>query len=456
MKKLAKRTVASMVVLALFWAGFGVYLVKLLIGGNKWAAFPVNSHVYADGVLVAGTIVDADGVTLASEQDGKRIYSPDYMTRVSTLHVVGDVMGNIGTGLLSTYKTQLMGYSILDGVYSPDGRGNTVYTTIDSRLCNTALRALGSRSGAVTVYNYKTGDIVCMVSTPGFDPADPPDLNAAGANARYEGAYINRALSATYSPGSIFKTVTLMAAIEKLPDLWDMTFTCTGSVEIGGEVITCSGVHGRENIHDAYAHSCNVAFAELALRLGGEAIARAAQSAGLLDRFSTSGIPVAAGRFDAAGPGTVDLGWSGVGQYMDLVNPLAMARFMGAIANGGATVNPRLVSAVTTPLGLSLPGYGRGASHRLISKSTAETLQKMMRYNVESYYGNGRFPGLTVCGKTGTAEMGPGQAPHAWFTGFLEDDAHPYAFSVIIEHGGTGLSEATKVANAVLQQAVKI
>lgn len=456
MKKLAKRTVALMAVLMLFWAGFGVYLIKFFVSGDNWAAFPVNSHVYNDGILVAGTIVDAAGVLLASENNGRRIFSSDYTTRLSTLHVVGDTQGNIGTGLLTYYDTQLMGYNIFDGVFSLSGAGNTVYTTIDSRLCNAALKALNSRRGAVTIYNYKTGDIICMVSTPSFDPAAPPDLKSDQPDARYEGAYINRALSSTFTPGSIFKTVTLMAAIETLPDLRDLTFICSGSIEIDGDIVTCSGVHGRQNIDDAFAHSCNVAFAQLALRLGGDTLARYAKNAGLLTNFTTSGIPVAAGSFQAADPDTADLAWSGVGQYMDLVNPLAMARLMGAIANGGATVNPRLVSAVTTPIGLSLPGYGSGASHRLVSKSTAATLRDMLRYNTQSNYGDWRFPGLVVYGKTGTAEVGTDQMPHAWFTGFLDDPDHPYAFSVLIENGGSGLGQAIPLANTVLQLAVTL
>ena len=100
-------------------------------------------------------------------------------------------------------------------------------------MCAAAGRALRGYDGAIGVYNYQTGEVYAMVSTQAIDPAFPP-MQAQ------EGAYINRFLSSVYTPGSIYKIVTLQAAIENLPDLEDRVFECKGKCEIGGEVITCS------------------------------------------------------------------------------------------------------------------------------------------------------------------------------------------------------------------------
>ncbi len=452
MKRIYKRTVAALLVVVLFVCGFGLYLFRYIKDGDEWVTFAVNRHAYTNGVLTTGSIYDRNGELLAGIEDGGRVFSDDYTVRRATLHVVGDAEGNIGTGLLTSYATTLMGYDLINGAYSRTGEGNSIYTTLDAELCATALNALGGSKGAVVVYNYETGEVVCMVSAPGFDPNDPPEID--GEDDRYDGAYINRAISSTFTPGSIFKVVTLAAAIENLPDLWDKTFTCTGEIEVGGEIITCSGVHGTIGIEDALAMSCNVAFAQLSLELGAEKIERYAEKAGLLDSFDLGKLTVAGGRYDRAPEGSADLAWSGIGQYNDLVNPLAMARYMGAIAAQGRAANPQLIDKVRTPLGLPGAITWPSGHTRLMSSSTADTLKQMLRYNVTSYYGEWRFPGLAVCAKSGTAEVAEGDAPHAWFTGFLDDPENPYAFAVIVENGGWGVSVAGAVANQVLQQLV--
>ena len=454
MKKLAKRTIATMMVVVLFLSGFCIYLINYFMHGDDWAAFQVNGHVYNDGILATGTIVDINGTELAYIENGTRTYNQNYTTRVSTLHVVGDAQGNIGTGLISSYDTQLMGYNVFSGVYSISNKGNTIMATIDADVCNTAYNALWGRNGAIVVYNYKTGEIVCMVSAPGFDPLDPPELEEDESDTRYDGAYINRAVSSTFTPGSIFKAVTLHAAIETFPQLWEMEFHCDGLIEIDGDIITCTEHHGTINVEDGFARSCNIVFAELALMLGGGTLEKYSKKVGLLESFNMDSIPVTAGSFEVAANDTADLAWSGIGQYNDLVNPLAAARYMGAIANGGSTVNPRIIKNIKSSAGIPAGIYGTGVSHRLLSAATAETMKEMMRYNVTSYYGSGTFPGLEICAKSGTAEVGEEKTPHAWLVGFLDDAENPYAFAVFVENGGWGITVAGAVANTVLQHIV--
>ncbi|MEA5051292.1 MAG: penicillin-binding transpeptidase domain-containing protein [Oscillospiraceae bacterium] len=452
MKRIYRRTIASLLILALFLTGYGIYLVKYAVDGGDWVTFAVNSHAYTNGILTTGSVYDAEGEMLSGVEDGGRVFSDDYTIRRATLHVVGDAQGNIGTGMLTSHATDLIGYDFVNGAYSRTGQGNDLYLTLDSDACAAALNALGGRKGAVVVYNYKTGAVVCMVSAPGFDPADPPEIKEG--DARYDGAYINRAISSTFTPGSIFKIVTLAAAIENIDDLFSRQFTCEGSTEIAGETINCSGTHGTIDIYGALADSCNCAFSELALELGGATLQRYAARMGLTDSFSIDGIPVAAGAFEEAPVGSANLGWSGIGQYRDLVNPLAFARLMGAVANGGRAVEPYLIGKITTPAGLPLRVTATSAKRRLLSSSTAEVIRGMMRNDVENAYGDWRFPDLTVCAKSGTAELESGETPHAWFAGFLDDEENPYAFCVFVENGGWGVSVAGAVANTVLQELV--
>jgi len=457
MKRLARRTVSVVIILVMFLGGMGLFLVRFVIDGKDWAAFRPNLHAYSYGVLIKGSVVDRNGVRLTWAEDGERYWIDSYDTRRAVLHVVGDEEGNIGTGLLTTYDTQLMGYDLLGGLYTVSNTGNVVHCSIDSSLCAAALRQLGYRNGAVAVYNYKTGDILCMVSTPGFDPLDAPSVEDTEGREEWDGVYLNRAMSSTFAPGSIFKIVTLEAAIETLPDLWDLRFTCNGSIEINGDVITCSDVHGTLDVNDALAQSCNVFFSELALRVGGENLYRYAEKNGLLERFEVSGIPVRAGSFEIADSGSANLAWSGIGQFNDLVNPLAAARMAGAIANGGSTASPRLVTSVTSQAGIPVRIVENHGSVRLFEKSTAETLKSMMKYDVTSYYNYWvTFGGLEVGGKSGTAETKEGETAHAWFIGFVDDPDYPLAFAVFVENGGWGLTVAGQIAANILKEAVSL
>ena len=298
------------------------------------------------------------------------------------------------------------------------------------------------------VYNYKTGEILCMVSAPSYDPLNvPEDIET---NPRYEGAYLNRFLSSTFTPGSIFKTVTLTATLEKIPDLDSRTWTCEGSVQIGDETIVCSGTHGQQNIGDAFANSCNVVFAQLAQELGASTMKQYTDKAGLTDSYSVDGLPTAKGSFAWEGITDGQLGWAGVGQGQDQVNPCAMMCYMGAIANGGKAAKPYLIEKTVSPLGLpSLPRLN-GKTSQLIASDTAEILAEMMAQNVQKTYGTGRFPNMDICAKSGTAEVGEGKTPHAWFTGFLRNEDAPYAFVVLVENGGGGNAVAGTVAGKVL------
>ena len=139
------------------------------------------------------------------------MYKRQATVRKATLHAVGDLQGNIGTGALNAFADKLTGYSLLNGAFGAQ-RGNDLYLTIDARYNYTAYEALGGKSGTVAVYNYETGEILCMVSAPSYDPLNvPEDITT---NDRYKGAYLNRFLSSTFTPGSVYQTVTLAAALE--------------------------------------------------------------------------------------------------------------------------------------------------------------------------------------------------------------------------------------------------
>lgn len=429
MKRIKRRAAAVLVVAALVLAGVGVFLFRLARDGDDWAMYRANTSIYENGLLRSGTLTDRNGLVLARAEKGEHTYADSAAVRRASLHVVGDFEGYIGTGALSVFAPELTGYSWWQGT---TGEGGVVRLSIDANLQTAAYNALNGRNGAVVVLNYETGEILAMVSAPNYDPA-------YGADESLEGVYLNRATHGAYTPGSVFKLVTLAAAVDNIPDLMERRFTCRQYLTVGADTVTCTGYHGEQTVEQALANSCNWVFGELALELGADTLAEYAQKLGLAGKLELDGMNTAAGRFDKAEAGTAHLAWSGIGQHNDLTTPYAVARMCAAIARGGTVQEPTLLKG------------GDNGEKRLLSEETAKAVGEMMHYTVTDHYGQSRFPGLDLCAKSGTAEIGDGTS-HAWFAGYLQSGA-PLAFAVVIERGGGGLSQAGTAANTILQTA---
>lgn len=427
MKKVALRSGFALVLALLIVVGLVGYVVRYIQNGESWALY---FDAYSSGSEYI--VTDRNGVVLAKMGGGVKTYAEDADVRISNYHLTGDYNGNVGTGVLTSFKKELSGFNLITGIEESDDK--ELKLTVDSELNLKAYEALNGRSGAVMVYNYKTGEVLCMVSSPSIDPLNPPETLP-------DGAYINRCISATYAPGSVFKLVTLTAAIENISDLYQRSFYCSGSVEVMGVTINCTGTHGSQTIEQALANSCNCAFAEISLELGPDILAEYAEELGITEELTLDSISTAAGNYDKDESMSASMAWSGIGQYNDLVCPYAMLRLAGGIANGGTVVEP------------SLLGQSEKTTH-LVSSDTADKVASMMNYNVVYHYGSDRFPGLDISAKTGTAEVGDGKDAHGWFVGFLNDEEHPYAFVCIVENGGSGLGAAGSVINTVLQAAV--
>jgi len=425
-----------MILVAIAVLSMGYFVVRFVMNAEQWASAPFNRAAFHDGMLASGTVTDRNGLILADVVDGRRVFATDETVRRSTLHAVGDRAGNIGTGALNVYAGHLMGYNLITGSYSLTGTGGRVELNIDAGLNNVALNALDGRRGAVMVANYVTGEVLVMVSTPTFDPNSPPADPV-------EGVFVNRAIQSAFTPGSTYKVVTAAAAIDLISGIWNRTFHCHGSLETGRGTVTCPSNHGSIDFVRAMQVSCNVAFGELALELGGSILEAYASSFGLSQSTRISGMTTASGNFDIAPSNTAELAWSGIGQSTNTVAPASMLRFAGAIANGGEAVELQL----TRRTGLS----------RIISPTTErimETRTAIGLHEVMTVANPQNFPGLELFGKTGTAQVGGDHDPHAWFFGFITNEDFPLAFVVFVENGGGGAAVAAPIANTVLQAAI--
>lgn len=451
MNRVASRAAIAVLLALLLVAGLGFFVAEYVMNAADWVMFPGSPHVYSGGNIGCGKVVDAAGTVLL-DMNGNRTYASSETLRKATVHWLGDRYGSINAPALPNHAAELAGYDLVNGVYAYGNASGTAKLTIDGSVQTAALEALGDKKGTVAVYNYQTGQILCAVTTPNFDPDNVPDLEN-DESGQYEGMYVNRFTQSTYIPGSIFKIVTLAAALEELPDAEQMTFSCSGQLELTGKLITCERAHGEQSLKDAFRNSCNCAFAELTLEIGGQTMEKYVESFGINDPVFFDGIETAEGNYEA-GYADIDIGWSGVGQFNDQVNPCAFLTFVGAVANGGKGAQPYVVENV-------LVGDNRTYTAKtqmgetVVSQKTARIVAEYMRNNVENKYGDSNFPGLTVCAKTGTAEVGGDKKPNAMLAGFCADSNYPLAFIICVEDGGYGADTCLPIASRVLGACVE-
>ena len=321
MKTTGNRSLILYVLSIAFAAGLLFFLGEYILQGGQWAVQPFNRHI-SGGVSMTGQVLDRTGQVLSSSDENGRVYNQDASIRQATLHAVGDDAGYISSAAQYRYRSDLAGYNLFTGLGSPFGNrtGSDVTLTLDAELCKTAYTAMNGKKGAVLLCNYETGEILCMVSTPTFDPANPPE-DLLDNPEKYDGVYLNNALSGLYTPGSTFKIITSAAAIENIPDLESRRFQCNGSEIINGNKITCTAVHGDQSFQDALGNSCNIAFGELAVEVGEEAMMEKAQEMGFGQSYSVDGVSTAKSVYNVKGASEDALAWRGIGHYTDQVNP---------------------------------------------------------------------------------------------------------------------------------------
>jgi len=447
MNRITKRTWLMALFILVLVGGMLLFLGEYGVKAGDWIVFQGSPHIYNGTNIGFGTVTDRSGETLLNLNDG-RTYSENSTTRKSTLHWLGDRTGYISAGAVSSHAAQMAGFDRVNGIYDASGEGGKIHLTISAKVQNAALEAMNGRKGTIGVYNYKTGEILCALTTPTYDPDNVPDI-ANDTSDTYGGVYLNRFLQSAYVPGSIYKIVTTSAALDCVPGIEDMTFTCNGKLEYGTEAVTCEKAHGTQTLKQALANSCNCAFAQVAKLVGRENMKKDVDKFHVADSISFDGVTSVEGNYDISQAGTVSFAWSCIGQHSDLINPARYMTFMGTIAGGGVGAQPYIVSRVESGDEITYQAKTQ-KTDRILPKGVADTVKNYMRNNVTAVYGDGNFPGLNVCAKSGTSQLGGGQTSNAMFAGFVADESYPLAFIVVVENGGYGSHTCVPVLKPVL------
>ena len=449
MKKISRRAKAAYILLIAFLLGLGIFYANLALKGGIWALSPYNRHIYNDGLLQnSGTIYDRNGEILAQTNNNQREYSKDAIIRRSMLHIIGDNSGHFSS-IQTNYDAVLAGYSFMGGIYelSEHNAVPKMTLTVSAKLNKELFNAFGNKKGAVIAYNYKTGEIVASLSAPNYDPYRiPTNLE----DPKYEGVYVNRALNGMYPPGSTFKIVTALSALENIPNIESRKFICNGKQknEDNGEII-CNGKHGEITLEQGLKVSCNIVFANLANEIGGEKLKQTTEKFGFNNNFEIGEITCNGGYYDTSNAKITDLGWSGVGQYTVLSSPVTLMKLSGTIANGGNEVNPRLIKSIKNSAGIPT-SINISMPTNKMDNENAKKLNNMLKNAAIYSFGSELTNKYSLRAKTGTAEVEKGE-PHSWVTGFLDNNKTPYAFAIIIENGGGAASSTRYILNVLLK-----
>jgi penicillin-binding protein A len=433
-----------------------------------------------------GLILAADGSTeLARVEptEGTLRYERRYADGPLFAHVTGyhsvvfgrSELESAANDFLIGAAPETFARNLADLLAGRERTGDDVITTIIPSVQAAAASALGDRRGAVVAIAPRTGDVLALWSAPTYDPnrLSSHDRSAANAywgelNADGGRPLINRAVREWYPPGSTFKLVTAAAALEAGLASPETAFDdpveqplpqTTAAIRNFGRG-TCSG-GGQITLSEAMAVSCNTTFAKLGLDLGAEALVDMAEAFGLNRRIIDSDqVPSPLESRMPTDLNPPQAAQSAIGQFDVRTTPLQMALIAATIANEGRAMRPHLIRAIQDERAADLVTYEPEAfEDQVISTRTAHQLRDMMVRVVTSGTGrNAAIGGVTVAGKTGTAETGG--PPTVWFAGFAPAEDPQVAVAIVVEDGGgvgdeaTGGAIAAPIARAVMEAAL--
>ena len=472
----------SILVLAMFLALFGSVSWIQVVQADALAQNDANTRTRLDSYEIQRGSIIAGGVPIASSVPSKDMYSfqrtyadPQLWSAVTGFY--NPALGS-ATGIEKAMNSELSGtggsqfLSSIERIISGQPqRGANVVLSLDPAAQKAAYDALKGYQGAVVAIEPKTGRILALVSTPGYDTNSLAVHDADKANAAYDALrsdasnpLYNRGIGGNLNPpGSTFKLVVAAAALDSGTFTMQSTFPNPAAYTLPG---TSTAVHNAwggtcgdgptVTLADAIRLSCNIPMAELAAQLGDDAIHAAAEKFGFNKSFSTP-LDSTASRYPT-GLDAAQTALTGFGQGQVIATPLQMAMVSAGIANGGDVMNPRMVDQI---LGDDLSvqkKFDDTSFGQAMTQDQAKALTAAMQASVSSGAAQGaRIDGVDVAGKTGTAENGDTNPYTLWFTGFAPASNPEIAVAVVVENGGgqgqsgSGDAIASPIAKKVME-----
>jgi peptidoglycan glycosyltransferase len=463
-----------------------VVLFAVLVGfTSRWTVFSANAlrdnprnhrELIEEQQIHRGLIRAGDGTVLArSLEQPDKGYVRTYPQGRLFSHAVGYSFVRQGrAGLERFYDDDLIGRknelgSLLDRLSGTQQEGDDLLTSLNPAAQRVAVQQLGGRKGAVVALDPHTGAIKVMASVPGYDPNGVKDQHAFNAlNRDSDAPLLNRNTQAGYPPGSTFKVVSTIAALDSGRYTPDSRISGRNGKKISGVPLNNDGGEsfGDITLTDALTHSVNTVFGEV-----GEKVGKATMKK-YMDRLGF-GAPVEVdlprderaasgerrnGRIIPATSRFVDVGRMAIGQDKLTVTPLQMAMVASAVANGGKLMKPHLADRVVDRDGRTVRRIAPEELSQVMSPTTASQVGEMMAQVVREGTGTAAaLQGIDVAGKTGTAEVDRSCGPNQlWFIAYAPVQNPRVAIAVTVECGtGFGGTVAAPIAKAVMQELLK-
>lgn len=405
-----------------------------------------------------GLIKSADGAVLARSEEVDGRYKRIYPQGDLFAHIVGFSHPNYGRSGAEAYLNPYLSIDSSDHLFKRLASNLTrqnlvrdITLTVDSRLQTSAKDLLGSRTGAIVVMEVKTGDVLVSYSNPSFDP-NQIDQKWRDLIRASDSPLLSRSTQGLYPPGSMMKIITAAGALSNGISK-DSSWNGPGLLEVtGGKVRNYKGqASGRMTLKQAMAKSSNTIFAQVGLELKGRLI-QAANNFGFGQKpdvdfaFSQSRIP------DIADMDDLELAWTAVGQGRTLISPMHMAMILSSIANKGLMPVPNIVKKQEIADKIEIDSKPK-TWIKSTDERVAADIEDMLAEVIKS--GTGRsaaVDGVTLAGKTGTAEIKEGK-PHSWFGAYGPVEDPQLAVVVLVENAGSGSDIAAPLAREILEQA---
>jgi peptidoglycan glycosyltransferase len=464
-----------------------VVLFAVLVGfTSRWTVFEANAlrdntknrrELLEEQRIHRGVIRAGDGTLLA--RSVKR--SDDSFVRTYPLpklfpHAVGYNFIDRGrAGLERSYNDDLSGQKnelggLIERLEGSTKEGDDLITSLDPAAQRVAEQQLGDRKGAVVALDPRSGAIKVMASVPGYDPNDVRRASGFKAlNRDVDAPLLNRVTQSGYPPGSTFKVVTAIAAIDSGRYTPESRISGRNGKVISGVPLNNDGGEsfGDITLTDALTHSVNTVFGEVGEKLGKDTMRTYMRRLGFeepvevdlpADERAASGERNSKRRIIPATSGSVDVGRMAIGQDKLTVTPLQMAMVAAAVANGGKLMKPHIADRIVDRDGRTVNRIEPQEMSQVMSSDTASKVGAMMAQVVKEGTGTAAaLEGIDVAGKTGTAEVdrqcGPNQL---WFIAFAPVQDPRVAIAATVECGtGFGGTVAAPIAKAVMQELLK-
>lgn len=451
-----KKIIRVLVVVCVMFLSLVTYLLYFnMFEAEEVATNPYNKRQWEDEKFVKrGTIYDRDGVVLAETEVSGDERIRKYPQGRLYSHVIGYCSKVYGKSQLEMkYDKELLGQGDIAISFNELRSGYDLTLTIDNDLQQYAYDQLNGREGAVVALEPTTGKVLAMVSYPDFDPsAESLEKNWNAIVEREDSPLLARATQGLYPPGSTYKIATAAAAYEtgRITE----TFQDNGKFERDGLSVDNYGqaAYGEIDLKRAFEVSSNYAFCTLGYEMGPEKVLEEAERFGIGKEFGFD-IPVEKSEIQYKKMTAQDAALVSIGQGQLLMTPLHVAMMGAAVANGGKMMQPYLVDTISTASGLTLSETKPAVLYDVMDAGCAEYLDTLMQGVVANGTGKScQISGITVAGKTGTAENETDQ-DHAWFVGYAPAENPQIAVAVLLEYdGGAGGTNAGPIARNVIRK----